>query len=53
MNELGVGVVGVDSTSFPSDLVNKTCIGFVYQFCLMSKESLDCVFVRVCVCLCV
>lgn len=31
----------MDSTSFPSDLVNKSCIGFVYQFRLMSKDSVD------------
>lgn len=37
-----VGVGGlVDSTSFPSDLVNKSCIGFVYRFCLMSKDGAD------------
>ena len=34
-----------DSTSFPSDLVNKSCIGFVYQFRLMSKDSVDTVSV--------
>lgn len=41
------------STSFPSDLVNKSCTGFVYQFCLMSKDSPDYVCVCVYVCTCV
>lgn len=44
----GGGIGGMDSTSFPSKLVNKSCIGFVYQFHLMSEDSLDSVCVRVC-----
>lgn len=48
LNECVGGVGRMDSTSFPSKLVNKSCIGFVYQFHLMSEDSLDSVFVCVC-----
>lgn len=40
-----VEVGGNDSKSFPSKLVNKFCIRFVYEFHLMSKDNLDSVFV--------
>lgn len=44
MNALAVGWWIVIS----SKLANKARTGFVYQFCLMSKESLD--FLLVCLC---
>jgi len=42
------GISEVASTSSPSDLVNNSCIGFVYEFRLMSKDGVDSLSVFVC-----